>query len=311
MSCYVPTLNIVKLVNGNVEFYDAVTGAFIKMLSADIVRIDIVGDSVLIIQDNGSIERIHKDNVINTQILPAAAVAFVGTAADLAALLSASFFFISSGGGIVLPIDAFDVNYDNAVSGLAATDVQAAIDELAVPVQLYAKGTYNTLANIGTRSGYVNWSNTLLIYTDFNILAPVTIDAIRFRTNSAPAGQMSFTLYKANENGIPETKLVEVLFNTALPAGVQILTFADQVLEEGVYFWAIQSNSNVALWIAPKNQLEFGFNGRDDENLFLLQQYISPHVYATPTPAIATAPNNSFYVGIPTSVFFVQTRIKA
>lgn len=36
-----------------------------------------------------------------------------------------------SGGGITLPIDATDVDYDNATSGLTATDVQAAIDELA------------------------------------------------------------------------------------------------------------------------------------------------------------------------------------
>ena len=39
-----------------------------------------------------------------------------------------------SGGGITLPIDATDVDYDNATSGLTATDVQAAIDELSVGV---------------------------------------------------------------------------------------------------------------------------------------------------------------------------------
>lgn len=37
-------------------------------------------------------------------------------------------------GGITLPIDAVDVDYDNATSGLTATDVQAAIDELAASV---------------------------------------------------------------------------------------------------------------------------------------------------------------------------------
>lgn len=37
-------------------------------------------------------------------------------------------------GGITLPIDAVDVDYDNATSGLTATDVQAAIDELSVGV---------------------------------------------------------------------------------------------------------------------------------------------------------------------------------
>lgn len=37
----------------------------------------------------------------------------------------------SSSSGITLPIDATDVNYDNSTSGLTATDVQDAIDELA------------------------------------------------------------------------------------------------------------------------------------------------------------------------------------
>ena len=37
-------------------------------------------------------------------------------------------------GGITLPIDAVDVDYDNATSGLTATDVQTAIDELSVGV---------------------------------------------------------------------------------------------------------------------------------------------------------------------------------
>jgi hypothetical protein len=36
-----------------------------------------------------------------------------------------------SGGGVTLPIDAEDVDYDNGASGLTATDVQAAIDEIA------------------------------------------------------------------------------------------------------------------------------------------------------------------------------------
>lgn len=37
----------------------------------------------------------------------------------------------SSSSGVTLPIDATDVNYDNSTSGLAATTVQAAIDELS------------------------------------------------------------------------------------------------------------------------------------------------------------------------------------
>ena len=42
----------------------------------------------------------------------------------------------SSSSGITLPIDATDVNYDNSTSGLTATDVQDAIDELAASVSV-------------------------------------------------------------------------------------------------------------------------------------------------------------------------------
>lgn len=43
---------------------------------------------------------------------------------------------IPSGSSITLPIGATDVNYDNSTSGLTATDVQAAIDELAASVSV-------------------------------------------------------------------------------------------------------------------------------------------------------------------------------
>lgn len=43
----------------------------------------------------------------------------------------------ASGGGISLPIDAVDVDYDNTTSGLVATDVQDAIDELNTAVSVF------------------------------------------------------------------------------------------------------------------------------------------------------------------------------
>lgn len=43
---------------------------------------------------------------------------------------------IPSGSSITLPIGATDVNYDNSTSGLTATDVQDAIDELAASVSV-------------------------------------------------------------------------------------------------------------------------------------------------------------------------------
>ena len=47
------------------------------------------------------------------------------------ALLNGTVLTVLVGGGNVGPIEAEDVEYDNTVSGLTATDVQAAVDELA------------------------------------------------------------------------------------------------------------------------------------------------------------------------------------
>lgn len=93
-------IDIVKLANGNVAIYDSTSGDFINSLSPDIVEIECnVNGSVKVVQDNGSVEYIDPTNVANTEVVPAAPIAFSGTCADLAALLSSDFFFVVSGGG--------------------------------------------------------------------------------------------------------------------------------------------------------------------------------------------------------------------
>lgn len=93
-------IDIVKLANGNVAIYDSTSGDFINSLSPDIVEIECnVNGSVKVVQDNGSVEYIDPTNVANTEVVPAAAIPFTGTCADLAALLSSDFFFVVSGGG--------------------------------------------------------------------------------------------------------------------------------------------------------------------------------------------------------------------
>jgi hypothetical protein len=121
-------IDIVKLANGNVAIYDNSTSNFISMLSPDIVEIECnTNGNVKVIQDNGNVEYFEPSMVANTQVLPAAAIPFTGTCADLGLLLSTDFFFVVSGGGG----SANAITYNNSVSGLTATNVQDAIDELA------------------------------------------------------------------------------------------------------------------------------------------------------------------------------------
>ena len=121
-------IDIVKLTNGNVALYDTSSGDFLSSLSPDIVEIQCnINGTVKVIQDNGNVEYFDPANISNTQVLPAAAIAFSGNCADLALLLSTDFFFVVSGGGGA----ASAITYNNTVSGLTATNVQDAIDELA------------------------------------------------------------------------------------------------------------------------------------------------------------------------------------
>ena len=86
-------IDIVKLANGNVAIYDSTSGDFINSLSPDIVEIECnVNGSVKVVQDNGSVEYIDPAQVANTEVIPAAAIPFTGTCADLAQLLSNDFF---------------------------------------------------------------------------------------------------------------------------------------------------------------------------------------------------------------------------
>jgi len=94
-------IDIVKLANGNVAIYDTTSGDFLSSLSPDIVEIQCnINGTVKVIQDNGNVEYFDPANISNTQVLPAAAIAFSGNCADLALLLSTDFFFVVSGGGV-------------------------------------------------------------------------------------------------------------------------------------------------------------------------------------------------------------------
>jgi hypothetical protein len=120
-------INIVKLLNGNVAIYDNTSGDFLFSLSPAIIEMHCdVNGNLRVVQNNDNFEFFDPSLVANTQVLPAAAIAFSGSCADLADILATDFFF-----ELTETIDAIDVNYDNSVSGLTSTNVQDAIDELA------------------------------------------------------------------------------------------------------------------------------------------------------------------------------------
>lgn len=157
-------IDIVKLANGNVAIYDSTSGDFINSLSPDIVEIECnVNGSVKVVQDNGSVEYIDPSTVANTEVVPAAPIAFSGDCADLAALLSSDFFFVVSGGGgasdlaTVLGIGnsagAFNIDLNNNdLLNTDKIDFNLATTDTAGIGQLVWNDTLGTL-NLGLKGG--------------------------------------------------------------------------------------------------------------------------------------------------------------
>lgn len=87
-------INIVKLLNGNVAIYDNSSGDFLYSLSPVIIEMQCsINGTVRVVQNNDNFEFFQPAQVANTQVLPAAAIPFTGTCADLADILAADFFF--------------------------------------------------------------------------------------------------------------------------------------------------------------------------------------------------------------------------
>ena len=94
--------NIVrKADNNNVFFYNSADGSFVKALSSNAQSVKAITTDAVEIDYGGEIEIIHASAINQTQVEPDPAVAFSGTAQDLAELLSTDFFFeeVAGGGG--------------------------------------------------------------------------------------------------------------------------------------------------------------------------------------------------------------------
>jgi hypothetical protein len=153
-------IDIVKLANGNVAIYDSTSGDFINSLSPDIVEIECnVNGSVKIIQDNGSVEYIDPATVANTEVVPAAPIAFTGTCADLAQLLSTDFFFVVSGGGPTPTLTQVLTAGDSAgsldITDLNLLDFDTATTSTAGAGQMAWNSTDGTI-DLGMQGGLKN-----------------------------------------------------------------------------------------------------------------------------------------------------------
>lgn len=208
-------INIVKLENGNVALYDNGTGDFLRSLSADYVELECnVNGNVKLIQNNGNVEFFTPALVANTQVLPAAAVPFAGTCADLAELLATDFFFELTGGGV-----EYQYNKDAAIW-------QSFTETTPIPVS-YS----NAIAP------------NLLLGFPIVIKEDCTIERLKIKTTVNRVGNSVWGLYDAVD-GLPNSLLFQ---STALDnnvVGVQTYTLGTTYkVKTGLYYVVYNSNS--------------------------------------------------------------------
>lgn len=250
-------IDIVKLLNGNIGIYDTTSGDFIRSLSPDIVEIACNANGVVKVkQDNASVEYFDPAEVANTQVLPAAAVAFTGDCADLSELLATDFFFVASGGG---GGDAVFYN-KNVLQNISTT--------------LSADSVIQLL------------SGNNILYFSFVVLEKITFSSAAMEL-SANTSTSVFGLYGSNTTGGIGTKIFNSL--PIVGGGNVTNTFTPATpitLDKGLYYLALHSNGDIRPYSTPKeycfgafgSALQFG-----TRNLGLIAAAYNPVLSAVPT----------------------------
>jgi hypothetical protein len=201
-------IDIVKLANGNVAIYDSTSGDFINSLSPDIVEIECnVNGSVKVVQDNGSVEYIDPATVANTEVVPAAPIAFSGNCADLAQLLSTDFFFVVSGGGgsqDLASVLGFGNSANAGIIDLDYLDFDTAAAHSVAVGELAWNNTDGTL-DLGLQGGLKNKLGQQLVIKARNTSGSLISKGSVVRVVGVAGGFVGINLAQANNVANSET----------------------------------------------------------------------------------------------------------
>ncbi len=223
-------IDIVKLTNGNVIIQENSTGNYVKSLSAEYVE--------LICNDNGIVKLVQEVGaeyfdpafVVNTQVLPAAAIPFSGTCSDLSFILAADFFFeLGSSGGGCCDLDA-TLTVGNSAGG---NDIDLNNNKLQNCSEITATGdlSLNPVGSINCNGKTIDMTGGEihkcdLIHSQNNtniVVEALGTGDIVFKTNNVNRLFISDTgVFK----GLPEAiQLACSDETTALTTGVKKITF--------------------------------------------------------------------------------------
>jgi hypothetical protein len=219
-------MNIVKQSTGNVVLTDAAGN--IQKVFVNVNALDVKGtDEVIVKYGFNQWHSLFASQVSNTQIEPAAAVAFSGNAFDLVALLSASFFFELSGGGDDLATVLI------AGNSAGATDIDLNNNDLLNVDTITASGnlTLNPVGTINCNGKTIDLTGgeihkVPLIHSQNNVDLTIegkgTADLI-FKTNNVDRLKITDT---GVFTGLPEAiQLAASDETTALTTGTGKVTF--------------------------------------------------------------------------------------
>jgi hypothetical protein len=179
------------------------------------------------------------------------------------------FFFELGGGGSVT---AASVTYDNSVSGLAATDVQAAIDEIVVDIENGTVGYYPVgyLVNFHDHKEVVNqnvFGGRIYGSVDY-IRSTVKIDRLRIAVATPSVGTGVTGIYKYN--GVTWDLIVQAPANINLATAIeQEIVFASELtLEKGIYAFVVFLQNDTIFTSTTNNavNLIFGWANTNASN---------------------------------------------
>lgn len=159
----------------------------------------------------------------------------------------------ASGGTVA----AEDVTYDNLLSGLTATDVQAAIDELAVSWG-YWNGNYQHF--LETQSGAINAITGASVFTANVLFAfpiiikqDVTIEQVQIAYSTSVAGNSVYGLYDM-QNALPNNLIFQTTpFDNAVTGTQTKILPTPQVIKKGLYFVGYNTSSTPNVYYFPAN----------------------------------------------------------
>jgi hypothetical protein len=296
-------MNIIKDTLGNILLMN---GHYVLRKWADIAT-DLIlnGDSVVIKQTGVDDYAMYASDINYYQVLPEKSVYFSGSAAQLLDVLVNNIFSTTTVCVFGCDItEAVDVTYDNAVSGLAATNVQDAIDELAGGVSTEIAYNANLLQNmtalVGTNGTTVaNNANDLLFY-GFYVKADIVVSQVRLTTSSG-SGNFSYALYEPTASGAIGTKIANAAQVAAGTNVTNVITFGTpRTFKKGLYYFGVHNSASVQYYGTIAAQIFPAFGGPLGTAASLTCGYVTTPYNATlpdviPSLTLVSIPSPNIY----------------